>query len=275
LGRVTNFGWCGCGGLESIVDPLGRVTTWMRDLQGRVTSKIYPDSTQVSYGYESRSGRLRAVTDAKNQTTLYDYFGDNNLKQLTYSNAVVATPGVSFTYDTNFTRVATMIDGIGTNTYSYYPFTNGLGAGRLLSIDGPLSNDTISYEYDELDRVTSRAIDGVAQAVTYDALGRVTIVTNALGSFTNNYVNATYRLSSVLYPNGQSTVFNYLNNTNDQRLEEIKHLVGTNVLSKFNYTYDADGQIQTWTQQADNGTPKTWVMNYDPVDQLLGATVRS
>jgi hypothetical protein len=37
---------------------------------------------------------------------------------LTYSNAVVATPGVSFSYDTNFSRVATMIDGIGTNTYS-------------------------------------------------------------------------------------------------------------------------------------------------------------
>jgi RHS repeat-associated protein len=70
-------------------------------------------------------------------------------------------------------------------------------------------------------------------------------------------------------------VFNYLNNTNDQRLEEIKHLVGTNVLSKFNYTYDSDGQIQTWTQQADSGAPKTWVMDYDPVDQLLGATVRS
>ena len=275
LGRVTQLDWCGCGGLSNLIDPLGRVTTWARDIQGRVTSKVYPDSTQHTYAYEKTTSRLRSATDAKNQTTLYDYFTDNNLKQVTYSNAVVATPGVSFTYDTNFNRVATMLDGIGTNVYSYHPITNVAGAGRLQSIDGPFSNDTITYAYDELGRVTSRAIDGVAQAVTYDALGRVTIVTNALGRFTNNYVNATYRLSSVLFPNGQSTVFNYLNNTNDQRLEEIKHLVGTNVLSKFNYTYDADGQIQTWTQQADNGTPKSWVINYDPVDQLLGATVRS
>lgn len=275
LGRVTQFDWCGCGGLASLIDPLGRVTSWNRDIQGRVTSKVYPDSTQNTFAFEKTTSRLRAVTDAKNQTTLYGYFGDNNLQQVTYSNAVVATPGVSFTYDTNFNRLVTMVDGIGTNVYSYYPITNVAGAGRLQSIDGSLANDTITYAYDELGRVTSRAIDGVAQAVTYDGRGRVIVMTNVLGRFTNNYVNTTFRLSSVFYPNGQSTVFNYFNNTNNQRPEEFKNLVGTNMVSKFNYTYDSDGQIQTWTQQADNGTPKTWVMNYDPVDQLLGVTVRS
>jgi len=46
---------------------------------------------------------------------------------VTYSNAVVATPGVSFTYDTNFNRVATMVDGIGTNVYAYHPLPRGGG----------------------------------------------------------------------------------------------------------------------------------------------------
>jgi hypothetical protein len=36
------------------------------------------------------------VTNAKTQTTLYEYFTDNKRRQVTYSNAVVATPGVSF-----------------------------------------------------------------------------------------------------------------------------------------------------------------------------------
>jgi YD repeat-containing protein len=48
LGRVTHLEWCGCGSLESITDPLGRVTTWLRDLQGRVTAKAYPDSTLIT-----------------------------------------------------------------------------------------------------------------------------------------------------------------------------------------------------------------------------------
>jgi hypothetical protein len=42
----------------------------------------------------------------------------------------------------------------------------------------------------------------------------------------------------------------------------IKHLTSSYsiLLSQFEYTYDADGQIQSWTQQADAGTPKTSVL---------------
>jgi YD repeat-containing protein len=115
-------------GLSSIIDPMGRVTTWMRDILGRVTSKVYPDTTQTTYAYEPATSRLRAVTDAKNQTTLHDYFIDNNLRQVTYSNAVVATPSVTFTYETNFIRLATMVDEIGTNVYSYYVCEKGMTA---------------------------------------------------------------------------------------------------------------------------------------------------
>src|SRR5439155_17024228 len=41
------------------------------------------------------------------------------------------------------------------------------------------------------------------------------------------------------------------------------------------YTYDADGQIKTWTQQADTATPNVLELQYDPVDQLLGTLVHS
>ncbi len=169
-----------------------------------------------------------------------------------------------------------MTDGIGTNTYSYHAVTNTqLGAGQLASVDGPLANDTITYTYDELGRVKSRAIDGVAQAVTYDALGRVTMVTNALGTFSNAYVGVTGRISTNYYPNGQQSVFSYYGSTNDFRLQQIQHSTLNSNLSTFSYTYDADGQIATWTQQADVQTPTVWVTEYDPVDQLLGVTVRS
>ena len=65
-----------------------------------------------------------------------------------------------------------------------------LGAGRLASIDGPLANDTITCQYDELGRTTNRAINSAAQNVAYDALGRVTALTNAPGSFTNKWHDA-------------------------------------------------------------------------------------
>ncbi len=277
LSRVTHFEWCSCGSLASITDPLGRMTSWFRDLQGRVTSKIYPDNTQTTYAYEAALSRLKSVVDAKSQITSYAYIIDNNLKSVTYANAVIATPGVNFTYDTNYNRLVAMVDGIGTTAYAYHPTTNGvLGAGRLMSVDGSLANDTITYAYDELGRVKSRDINGVAQTATYDALGRPTIVTNVLGSFTNSFVNATFRPSSVNYPNGQNTLFSYYGATNDFRLQQIQNLnPDSSQLSAFGYAYDSDGQISTWTQQADAGTPKVLELQYDPVDQLLGSLVHS
>ena len=120
----------------------------------------------------------------------------------------------------------------------------------LSSVTGPLGNGTISYAYDPLGRLSSRAINGVAQALTYDALGRVTMVTNALGVFTNSYVDETPRLSSTSYSNGLTTTFSYYGTTNDERLQQIQNLTPTGQnLSSFSYAYDADGDITNWTQQ--------------------------
>jgi hypothetical protein len=75
------------------------------------------------------------------------------LKQVTCSNAVVATPSVLFTYDTNYNRMATMTDGVGTTTYNYYNVASGqLGAGQLSSVSNSFigASSVIAYNYDEL-----------------------------------------------------------------------------------------------------------------------------
>lgn len=74
-----------------------------------------------------------------------------------------------------------MTDRVGTTSYGYYDIPDGssgspgLGARRLHTVDGPWSNDTIAYEYDELGRVVSRSINTTANEIdlVYDALGRV------------------------------------------------------------------------------------------------------
>src|SRR5260221_3453529 len=99
------------------------------------------------------------------------------MKQVTYSNAVVATSNVLFTYDTNYNRMVTMTDGTGTTTYRYYNVASGqLGAGQLSSVSNSFIGATslISYNYDALGRITNRAINGVSQQVAFDALHRVT-----------------------------------------------------------------------------------------------------
>ena len=277
-GRMTDLEWCGCGGLEKITDALGHSTTWLRDARGRVTGKVYPDGKIVTYAFENTTSRLKSMTDARAQTANYQYFIDNNLKQVSYTNAVVATPMVSFTYGTNYNRVATMADGTGTTTYSYNAVVTGnvLGEGRLASIDGPLSNDTTTFSYDELGRVASRAINSVTNSVSYDSLGRVTSAMNSIGNFTYSYTNTTARLNQVVYPNGQTNTFDYFNNAGDQRLKQIhnKNSSGSTI-SKFDYEYNPEGQITKWTQQADAATPTVNTFEYDSADQLMAAVLKN
>lgn len=287
LGRMLNFEWCKCGALQGLTDAMGRVTKWKYDAQARLIEKTYPDNTKLTYTYETGSGRLKAVADAKDQRTNYEYFVDDQLKKVTYTDLAgsalsPATPSVEYTYDADYGRLASMVDGIGTTTYAYNAVTTTptLGAGRLASIDGPWSNDTIAYSYDELGRVNSRSVNSVAQTTDYDSLGRVTEIQNPLGTFVYNYVNYTERLSSIELPNGQTTEFNYFNNAGDQRLEEIKNLDAQStpaIISKFNYTYSASGNILSWRQENSGAptVPKKYEFRYDPVDQLLGATFKN
>ncbi len=107
-------------------------------------------------------------------------------------------------------------------------------------------------------------------------LNRVSMVTNVLGSFTNTYVGGTTLLNTNFYPDGQKTVFSYLGITNDERLSEIWNQSSTTgTISKFDYVYDPVGNITNWTLQADTDTPNVELMQYDPVNDLLSATVHS
>ncbi|HEX4662635.1 MAG TPA: hypothetical protein VH144_03400, partial [Candidatus Saccharimonadales bacterium] len=277
LNRVVIYDWCICGSLEGITDPNRNITSWIRDIQGRVTDKTYPDQTTTHYTYENTISRLKTITDAMGQNTNYSYFIDNNLQQVTYTNAVHATPSVSYTDDSIYNRLQTMTDGTGLTTYAYNPITAppALGAGKLASIDGPLDDDTIAYDYDELGRLLNRSINGAANAssVIYDSLGRMQNVTNPLGSFYYAYVNATSRLDHVDLPNGQQTQYLYYDNFGDQRLEEIKNLDQSSVaISQFDYTYNSAGNILTWTQaNSDQTNPRRYDFGYDAANQLRSA----
>ena len=277
LGQTNLFSWCGCGGLDSITDPLGHATSWVRDLEGRVTEKHYYDGTVTHFGYGTNCDWLLSVTNADNSVKHYGYAIDESLTNVTYTGAAVATPPVTFGYDPNYPRLTSMTDGTGTTTFGYYPITtNGgtLGALRLHTVDGPLANDTITYQYDALNRMTNRAINSVNESVAFDELGRITNHTSVLGAFVPAYVNATRRLNSLAYPNGQTTVFDYFDNAGDRRLKEIWNKTGsTATLSKFDYDYDVLGRIKQWTQQTDASTPNVMIMDYDNEDQLLGATI--
>jgi RHS repeat-associated protein len=271
LGRVTQLEWCRCGAITALTDPLGHTTTWEYDVESRPIAKHFADGSTVSWVYENTTSRLAATWDEKGQQKAFRYYPDNNLLQVSYPNAIVTTPTVTFTYDPDYNRIITMQDGIGTSTYAYIPITTtpALGAGLLASVTGPLPNSTVTYQYDQLGRVVKQAINGVTQTTAYDSLGRPTKVGNALGAFQYSYVDATPRLASATYPNGQTSLYAYYNTLGDERLQQIQNLYPNgSPLSSFGYAYNAVGQITAWTNLWDTVPMRVWQPAYDAVDEL-------
>jgi RHS repeat-associated protein len=286
--RTTTYDWCACGALTRITDPRGKKTRFDRDVQSRVTAKVFgeasPDTTTVSYVYENTTSRLKSMTDANNQVTHYQYFVDDNLQQVSYTDIAghalnPATPSVTFFYDDpNYNRVTKMHDGTGDTNYSYYTVTAtpSLGAGQLQTVDGPLSNDTISYTYDALGRVLSRSINGFASSVIYDSLGRLDTSDNVLGHFSRAYqFDVTPRLETLTYPTGtgQTTKYTYFDNSKDRRLRTLQDIAaGSANVAKSDYIPDAEGEILSWTKQLGGSNAVVSTYTNDMVDQLTRVT---
>jgi RHS repeat-associated protein len=288
LSRTTLYNWCTCGALTSIEDARHKVTTFNRDLQSRVYQKVFADGTTLNYLYEGQTtantagttSRLKSMTDAKNAVTNYQYFTDDNIQQISSTDTSgqplsPATPTVNFTYDPNYNRVANMVDGTGTTLYDYYAVgsTATLGATELHTVDGPLTNDTITYSYDELGRRLSSSINGITSSVTYDSLGRLDTSDNVLGHFSRVYDGSTHvtpRLQTVNFPNGQTSNYSYFDNSSNHRLQTLQYLrSGSANVSKFDYTYDSEGRISpTWTKQLSVSPAVTSDLTYDLADQL-------
>ena len=285
---LTHYGWCTCGSLIAITDPNGNLTTFKRDLQGRVYQKVFPDLSTINYLFEGQSGpntvgitnRLNSSVDSLNRRTNYSYFKDDNISQISYTDLSGSplnppTPSVGYSYDPSYNRLTAMTDGVGLTSYAYHPINSPpeLGAGKLASIDGPLVNDTVALTYDELGRVRDESVSGVTETVTYDSLGRLTGNRNGLGQFERTYEGVTPRLATLIRRGGQKTTYTYYGNDHDRRLQTLQNFTaGDASLSKFEYSYNAAGQIMSWGKLIGTAASGLW-FEYDDAQELL--SVRS
>ncbi len=274
-GRTLKYEWCACGALQVLLDAMNRPTRWHYDHGGRAVAKEYADGSRDTYHYDPASGRLASVSDTRGTVKSFAYHLDGRLAALRYPGHP-KTPPVSFTYHPHTGQPATMTDGIGTTTYTYHPIAAAtLGAGQLASVDGPWTNDTITYAYDRLGRLTGRTLGAVAESMAFDPAGRLQSTNSQLGTYTITYDGVTSRPRSLRHQGGQKTEFSYWPAIKDFNLSQITHLKpdGSTPLSIFNYDHDAAGRLLTWRQQTDQAaaTARTWSFTYDHADQLVAA----
>lgn len=270
LGRITLYQWCGCGSLEALTDPAGHVTTWSYDLQGRVTAKAIAGALVESYRYEPLGGRVAEITDAMNQSTRLTYFADNSLKQISYANALHATAPVSFAYDPEIGRVTSMSDAIGVTRYLYRSPAEP-GGGRLAQTDGPLSDDTLTFEYDLLGRLTQRKLNGTLYSQSYDSLGRLSASSDALGTASMSYADSSNRIQHVAFSNGMHGDFGYSESLSEPQLTTVNYY-RPNELSflRLAYAYGAPGEIRSISEWIGRSRAAT-EFTYDAGSQLLSS----
>jgi len=241
---------------------------------------VQADGTFETHAYDF-SGRLVATVDPMGRTVTLEHALDNRVTKRDYSDP--ATADVLFTYDALFPRLTSRQDGAGTTTFAYHPY-GALGAGQLALENGPLPDDTQKHTYDELGRPKKlELVDDATQTVvtyseesTFDSRGRVTTVANNLGSTTLVYAGQSGRPTTVTYPNGMQSLYEYLGVTGDHLLSQIKHLSAPPVttISQFDTTYRPDRAIATWTVDQGSGA-SAWTFGYDASRQLTSADRRA
>ncbi|WGS86967.1 RHS repeat-associated core domain-containing protein [Methylomonas sp. UP202] len=275
LGHQTQYDYFPNQTLKSLTDGNGNVTSWSRDIQSRVTAKIYADGKQTTFAYEATTSRLKSVTDALSQKKTFTYAKDDKPTALTYSNAVNTTPNVSFSYDPWFPRVASMTDGTGTTQYQYRAIGQ-LGALKLSQTDGPFNNDTLAYQYDELGRIVKRTVDTSSETFGYDALGRLINHNNPLGNFAQTYLGETGQLTALQDSTGKvGATLEYDDNQNDRRLLGIQHIGAARSYGYVTTPENRISQINETTTLSGNWAAKDYTYGYDDAERLTSVDVSS
>ena len=168
-GAAKIYTYNALGQLTSITMPGGVKTRFVYDQDGRLTKKIGPLGEETSYTYDAE-GRLVAVEDPSGAKASYHYT-DKHMDS--WQKPKGGRYLLSYA-DTG--QVQAVTDPLGaTHSYAY-------GASCLLALETRRDNVKVSYERDATGRVIRKTYDGLHPvSYTFDALGRLTSVTNDLG----------------------------------------------------------------------------------------------
>ena len=221
----------------------GDTTRWLYDEpSGCMTNKLYADGKGPSYSY-TPDGKLARRVWARGIVTDYTYDNAGNLTRTEYNDNGV-TPTITMSYDRVGNLVNATTAGVFTNLYAYNLYGHCTNEWQ---------NDfNLTRYYDALGRSTGYAINGERQTVLrYDAAtgrlitmqtrqGRSGLLTASNGGeFQWTYLPNSDLKSSLTYPNGLTASWAY--DANNQLLQ-VRNATPTNIISQFDYTYDAAGR---------------------------------
>ncbi|MBX3180318.1 MAG: PKD domain-containing protein [Candidatus Hydrogenedentes bacterium] len=260
------------------------------------------------FSYDNAKDRLIELTDERNNTTTYSYDEANRLmsevnqagreKHFTYDDygrRIAAAAGPTGT-DNPIEHTYDDLGRLATTSYSNGSSVASVGMkydvkGRTTEITDWLDpNHGLRITYDVLGRVAQiRDPYGAQMRYTYDSMGRVANLNDYFGNdiayryeqihgkvsrieapggkvWTFEY-NGEGDLKASTAPNGMTTSYTYDDN---KRVIEIRHTSGAALVERFQYIYNAAGELLEESRLDGSG----WVYDYDVRQRLTEATRR-
>ena len=172
-GGMMSYEYDEVGNRKKRTDYMGRVTNYEYDNLNRLTKTLYgdqlpsgqPPNLQATYGYDDIS-RLTSATNEAGTVT----FGYDNRNRTTSTTDVFGhTINYEYEYDNNqLNQKRLKFDGA---MYAKYNYDD---ADRLKDILNSADNTTVSFGYDNANRMTSRNYpNGISTTYDYDNMSRL------------------------------------------------------------------------------------------------------
>ena len=242
---VTNYTYTSQNQIDTMTDPLGRVTNYDYDGNGNLTQITFAvgtsDEAVQQFEYDA-AGNQTASVDENGNRTEYEYDALNRLVRVTLAVGTADEAFQQFEYDGDGNRTA-FVDENGHRTEYEYDLM-----GRMVKTiepdpdgSGPNQAPVTSYEYDNN--------------------GNQSAVVDPLGRRTEYRYDARSRLVETIYADGAK--------------ESARYDFDNNLISSFdangnrtNMVYDARGRLIREVDPEGN----TRILEYNAADNLLAST---
>jgi RHS repeat-associated protein len=192
--------------LNAVTDPLGRQTTYTYYPDGQKHTVTDNLGNPTTFEYEPVYGLLSKVTDANNKTVTLTptYDSNNRIAQIDIRDQLAKLTTVFF----NGFGMKTSVGDANNNVMQFY-YDNAGKPAELTRLVDPLGN-TRQYSYDALGRLTGLSdANGKATTFSYTLMDKIEGVTDPVGAATNYTYDGKGNLTGVLDAKGRATLFDY------------------------------------------------------------------
>ena len=298
LGRELGQEYSADFTLSALTDPAGQPYEFDYDLLGNVIAAENSLGHRMTLSYDPRFSQITSLEDARESQTAFEYDDSGNLITITYPDGSQE----SLTYDADGNPTSFTSRSGDVTTYSYnvrgqllrkdYPDGSWVtyaydAAGNLMTVLEPNGTIVMTYDantdlltsitypsghyfefsYDDAgQRIQRLDQDGHELNYEYDAAGRLSrLYDENVADIVSYEYDDNGRLLRESRGNGTYTIYEY--DAAGQLTSMVNYAPDDSVQSRFDYTYDVNGNRTSMTTLAGTTT-----YEYDLIGQLIGVT---